>query len=219
MNLRFLVFLGLLLPLALYAQNASDDAQLKPLFGKGSKEKVADKKDISPYLQGAVPTVDGQVEFKASFPSKMNKQEMMDALQQWANAYFVPAARTQFTEPTQAQIRNVDVANGKIICVGDEYIVFARRKFKLDQSRIHYFLTLTCHDQLCEIVMSRIYYDYNNSAQEGVMIRIPAEEQITDKYALRSNHTKLVRETGTKFRVHTVDLKNGLFESIRQVVE
>lgn len=226
MNPRFLVFLGLLLPLALCAQNTSAEKELKPLFGKSSrnssdkssKEKPA-AKDLSRYLTGAVPLVDGRVVFKAEFPSEMPKQEMFDAVREWASQRFVPAPRTLATEPTDAKVLSANPVSGKIVCVGDEYMVFTNKILNLDQTRVHYLLTLVCKDRLCEATLSKISYDYQTTGEENVYSRIPAEEQITDKYALRSKNTKLVHETGTKFRVHTIDLKDTLFNEIKSTVE
>ena len=78
--------------------------------------------------------------------------------------------------------------------------------------------SVVCSDGSCKATMSRIFYDYNDQQTEENFSRIPAEQQITDQYALRKNGTKLVRGTGTKFRVFTVDLKNRLFDAIQAAV-
>lgn len=224
MNLRFLVFIGLLLPLVLCAQNTSSEPQRKPLFGKGSSDSSEEKekpapKDMSRYLEGAVPLVNGQVVFEAKFPSEMSKEEMFNAVREWASKRFIPAPKTLATEQTNARVLSADPASGEIVCVGDEYLVFTNKAFSLDQSRTHYLLTILCKEKQCELTMSKISYDYNGTTEEGANRRIPAEDQITDKYALRSKNTKLVRETGTRFRVHTIDLKDRLFNGIRLLVD
>ena len=170
-------------------------------------------------MAGAVPVVNGEVCFSQTFASKLNKEEMAEALKDWAEKTFVPQEASLARQATSPGILSFDAAQGKLKIQGDEYIIFKNKPLVLDQTRIYYTLSVDCSDGSCSVTMSRIFYDYNDTQSEETIPRIKAENQITDEYALRKNGTKLVRGTGTKFRVRTIDLKNKLFAQIQSVVE
>lgn len=205
-------------PLGVLAQQQEDGDGKKPLFELRKSKEKKKKKDDSMYLAGAVPEVGGMVCFSQSFSSTMNKEEMLKALQAWAEGYFVPQEATLTKKKTAPAIVSLVSADGKMTVQGDEYLVFKDNALVQDQARIYYTLSVVCSDGSCKATMSRIFYDYNDQQTEENFSRIPAEQQITDQYALRKNGTKLVRGTGTKFRVFTIDLKNRLFEDIQAAI-
>ncbi len=200
------------------AQQQDNDERV-PLFGSNKSKKKGEKEDYSAYLAGAVPVVDGQVCFSQTFESGMKREEMVEALKAWAEKRFVPQEASLAKQATSPGIFGYDAAQGKLKVQGDEYIVFKDKALVLDQTRIYYTLSLDCSDGNCVVTMSRIYYDYNDTQSEETISRITAENQITDEYALRKQGTKLVRGTGTKFRVRTIDLKDDLFAQIQSIVE
>ena len=104
-------------------------------------------------------------------------------------------------------------------CEGDEYLVFINTALALDQTRIHYVFDVSCKKGLVELKLSSIKYDYNETSNNSSYNTISAENQITDKLALNKKKTKLVRELGTKYRVHTIDLKDELFDDITDLVK
>lgn len=231
MKIKLLLFLGILLPLGLHAQNVSQEETRKSLFGKKNttetkaeqsrtkKSNFKGSKDLSNYLVGAVPVEDGRVVFTTEIPTEMSKSEMIKILSEWAFKQFIPEASTLSTEATDAKVVSVDPVSGKIVCEGDEYLVFTRKFLVLNQARIHYVLTIQCQDELCKLTLSKIRYDYNPTPEENTYTRIAAENLITDQYALRSKGTKLARESGTHFRVFTIDLKDELFSAVKQQLQ
>ncbi len=206
------------LPQYSQAQQQGDEERV-PLFGAKKSKDKKEKEDDSAYLAGAVPVVNGEVCFSQTFASKLNKEEMAEALKDWAEKTFVPQEASLARQATSPGILSFDAAQGKLKIQGDEYIIFKNKPLVLDQTRIYYTLSVDCSDGSCSVTMSRIFYDYNDTQSEETIPRIKAENQITDEYALRKNGTKLVRGTGTKFRVRTIDLKNKLFAQIQSVVE
>lgn len=209
--------------MGLYAQDATDSDSRRAAFGAATDTPaIVPGTPAAPtanYLAGAVPEVDKRVVFNAEYTSNMPKDEMISALRTWASKRFTSASSTSTRVATSARVVSTDVVHGKIVCAGDEYMVFTEKALVLDQTRIRYQLTIQYKDGGCEVTMTKITYDYNDTTVEDAVSRIPAEDQITDKYALRSNGTKLVRGNGTKFRVQTIDLKDKLFSSIARVIQ
>ncbi len=189
----------------------------KSLFGKGARTEVINK-DYSAYLTGAIPEENGMVCFTQTFSSSLSASNMMDALQKWAKKYFVPQPATSTQLATEPGIVSINREENKLTLRGDEYLVFKKNAMVLNQTRIHYILSLQCRDKSCEAMITKIVFDYNDTESEDSYSRIPAEEMIVDKYALRKNGTKLVRGYGTDFRVRTVDLKDQLFKEIQEAV-
>jgi len=173
------------------------------------------------YLAGAVPEVNGRIVFFKEIQTKHTQSECFTLLNKWLSERFKPKSSTDVQRATNAHIvyaiQKGDIS--KIKCEGDEYLVFTKTFLALEQARIHYVLDVNCKKGLVELKLGSIKYDYNETSNSSSFNRISAEKQITDELSLNKNKTKLVYEVGTKYRVHTIDLKDELFDEITDLLK
>lgn len=162
------------------------------------------------YLVGAVPTVNGKVEFETEMlVPAMTQQHIYDAILDWANIRFQPK------DKFNARVLYTNKEEGSIAIGGEEYIVFSSSALSLDRTRIYYLLGVNCENGKCNISMNRIRYWYNEARDGGE--KFTAEEWITDEFALNKAKNKLVPISG-KFRRTTIDLKDEIFAEIRSAL-
>lgn len=154
--------------------------------------------DYSAYMQGAVPMVDGKVVFEKKLPTHgLSAEQLWKTLTTWVEQRM---ARNKNT--SRVAYSNVD--KGMIAAMGEEYLIFQSNALSLDRAMMKYLLTINVQENDCRMTVSRITYDYEDA-------HLMAEQQITDSAALYKNGTKLRRRL-RKFRVHTIDLANSLFD-------
>ena len=171
---------------------------------------IASAQTDEKYLTGAVPLIDGKVEFSTELQvPAMSQQQIYETLLEWANVKFQPNdkfnARVLYTNPN----------DGSIAIGGEEYLVFSSSALSLDRTRIYYLLSVKCSSGKCNIEMNRIRYWYNEARDGGE--KFTAEEWITDDMALNKSKTKLAPVCG-KFRRETVDLKDEMFAEMRSAL-
>lgn len=161
------------------------------------------------YLAGAVPEVDGRVVFtkELNLPGR-SQNDIFKAFQTWAEGYFIP------TKEFQSQILYQSPEKGELVAQGQEYLVFTNKALSLDRSLTTYQMFIECAPGKCNLKITSIRYKYNASSNGSEIIR--AEDQITDKYTLTKKN-KLIRATG-KFRTHTIDLVNRVFDAATAAV-
>lgn len=180
---------------------------LLPLGVRAQAENERSKNDPI-YLKGAVPEVNGKVEFEKIFPySGTDKHEVFSNLLTWANKRFTPK------EDFNARVVYSNEDKGQIVALGEEYLVFSSSTLSLDRTRINYMLTLEVDDAQCKATISRIQYLYDEHRNGGE--KYSAEEWITDRMTLNKKGTKLTPITG-KFRRKTIDLREELFAAVAQ---
>lgn len=160
------------------------------------------------YQAGTVPVINKRVVFSEKFELPgVKTEEIMNRVKTWYNKRFI--------EPTVISARVIDKNTPNMFeAVVEEYIVFKKKFFVLNQARIYYYLTVTAYDGVCEASISRISYWHNEESPDGG-IRYKAEEIITDENALKDGMLK--KEPG-KFRTKTIDLKNTLFNELKQAL-
>lgn len=174
------------------------------LFKK--KNKVTDPK----YLAGAVTTINNRVVFEKEILAEgLTANQIEERVNAWIQERFV--------EPTIISKNIYESEPGTIILKAEEYIVFKKKFFVLDRSRIQYFLTITCEDGKCNFNMARITYWYDDEEEKGGIPNMSAEEWITDENAINKDGTKLKKFPG-KFRRKTIDLKDQLIEEITNAI-
>ena len=161
------------------------------------------------YDEGAVPVVNGKVTFtrEIDLPGQTKEQVYSSALK-WASDYFVPEKELQnkvlFSDPT----------TGQIACLGNRYLVFTNKALSLDRAVISFQMYLECLAGKCNLKISAIRYTYNLGGRNEIL---PAEEQITDENVFNKKKDKMIKATG-KFRTHTIDLVNGIFDQVQQAL-
>lgn len=207
------VFLALSMPIFANAQSS----------GLFSKKKIKSQKELSAYMAGAVPEVDGKVVYSTSIaaPGK-NKNELYAKLASWANLRFTAnQARGEWTDPDfftnteYAQITTADKQDGHIMCRGAEEMVFSNKTLAKDYAHVYYILDLNVTEGCVNFNMNNISYVYVGGSENPE--RVTAEEWITDAEAI--NKKGELRRISGKFRVKTVDLKDELIKEITAAIQ
>lgn len=161
------------------------------------------------YGEGTVPVENGKVTFtkEIKLPGQTREQIYAAALK-WANETFIPEGELK------SQVLFSTPENGQINCLGQKYLVFANKALSLDQSLMTYQMSIECHPEKCNLKINTIYYLYNIAGKNE---RLLAEEQITDKNVFNKKKDKMLKATG-KFRTHTIDLVETLFDSAEKAL-
>ena len=128
------------------------------------------------YLVGAVPVVNGKVEFSTVIkaPGKSKKEIYQVALK-----YMTKMTK----EPNQTEFSRVVIDNeekGEVCGVFQEWLVFKSTTLALDRTRFFYNLVARCKDGEMELKMIRLHYLYEEERDPQTY---KAEEWITDEYA------------------------------------
>lgn len=161
----------------------------------------------SKYLAGAVPEVDGKVLFSRTITvnKPITDDRLFELMDKWvSNEYSVQDGSRQ-------RILLSNKEDKSIAAQGDMTLVFKRSALSLDQSNMLYQLILQINGGKCEAAVRSIKYEYNDAGKK--ISTFPAEEMITDKYALNKKGDKL-NNYYNKFRIYTVDSINALFNKI-----
>lgn len=159
----------------------------------------------SRYLEGAVPEEDGKVIFSKTITPKVSISDanLYDLMVKWADTNY----KGEEDNGLLNRVLLKDASKKNIACGGETYLVFRDKLLVLDRAKMSYQLILEITSGKCEAVVRAIKYDYDSEKN------ISAEEMITDKVALNKKKGKLNNYYG-KFRSHTVDSVNQIFESI-----
>lgn len=167
--------------------------------------------DMSNYLAGSVPVVDGKVTFIKEIQAPgLSKDRVFQTATAWLE-------ETLKANENKSNIVYREEAKGEIAGLSEHYIVFKSTAFSLDRATAYYMILLNAEDGACRMEIKSIRYQYNDG-QKNAPSRYPAEEMITDEFALNKAGTKLFPTPG-KFRMKTVDLVNELAEALRKELE
>ena len=157
--------------------------------------------DDSKYLSGAVPEVNGKIVFSRDFNIPgMSKEEIMSRTETWMDALMKQ-------NHNNSRIVFTDADGGNVVASADHYIVFSHTALSLDRTRMIYILTATAKPENLKLEIDKIRYIYVEGGKEETY---PAEEMISDDYALNKARTKLSRGFA-KWRRKTVDYVDSLF--------
>lgn len=212
MREKIIAIILMCLPLGVMAQNVWE----KPKFESENKEEAkkvskTDKKEAKPnpdekYLSGAVPVVDGVVEWSTTIDTygtaEDNYQKMLKFLMEMCK------------ESNQFETSNVSLVNRAehvIVAHFDEWLVFNKTFLSLDRTKFSYNLMATCTGNTVTLRLFRISYKYEEERNGGHLYK--AEDWITDDWAMNKKQTKLTKFSG-KFRRKTIDRKDNIFRTI-----
>ena len=186
---KVILLLMLLLPLACAAQRGKVETQQR-------------------YLAGAVPMVDGYVQFdKTYFVKNKDKATLMQELKDYVQKELVDGP----DQLPQARITEVSPDSGIIAASIEEYMYFKRTNWQIHRVRFYYQLVFRVENGKFTATMRRLHYRYDPEVTAGEFDDDRrAEKWITDDSALTKNGTKLARVSG-KFRAFTIDRKNEIF--------
>lgn len=162
------------------------------------------------YLRGAVPVVNGMVEFSKTIEAPGKTADQIFNI--------VKDYMTKMTgEKNQINSMLIvdDIKTHEIGGRYEEWLVFKKAALALDQTRFIYVLDATCKNGQVELKLSHIQYLYEEQRKAE---RLKAEGWITDDDAVNKKNTKLYPITG-KFRRKTIDRKDYIFDKIESLLK
>ena len=173
---------------------------------QASKTKEVKMKIDKKYATGAVPLVDGKVEWTTTIsvpgvPANVLFDKMITFL-------------TNMTkEPQQTELSRISAVNRQenmIAAHFEENLTFKSSALAVDETLFKYNLIVTCKNGELIVTMKNLSYAYDLQRDGG---RYTAEEWITDEAALNKKGTNVYRLNG-KFRIKTIDRKDVIFSNI-----
>ena len=198
----------LALPMSAIAQNVWE----KPKEEKVEKaEEVKKPNKDEKYLRGAVPIVDGDVQWTldVDVPGK-SAQDIYDKMFKTLTDLTKSEGQLEGSAVTLVNKQDyIVVANVR------EWLLFSSSLLSLDRTKFNYTLIARCSDGHLNMTMNRISYKYDEERTNQVY---KAEEWISDDAAVNKKNTKLYRGSA-KFRRKTIDRKDQIFETIRNVLK
>jgi len=205
---KLIVLMMLALPMSAIAQNVWE----KPKEEKVEKaEEVKKPNKDEKYLRGAVPIVDGDVQWTldVDVPGK-SAQEIYDKMFKTLTDLTKSEGQLEGSAVTLVNKQDhIVVANVR------EWLLFSSSLLSLDRTKFNYTLIVRCSDGHLNMTMNRISYKYDEERTNQVY---KAEEWISDDAAVNKKNTKLYRGSA-KFRRKTIDRKDQIFETIRNVLK
>ena len=201
------IFLAAFLAMSSFTLWAQDNT-----WERIEQEEVTEQ-NVNPdqkYLRGAVPVVNGRVEFRKSIeaPGKSAAQ-VYDIVLKYMEKM------TQEKNQIHSQIVFADTDKHEIGGSYEEWLVFKSTVLALDRTRLYYVIDAKCSDGKADITITRIHYLYE---EERKPMRMKAEEWITDDEAVNKKNTKLLPVTA-KFRRKTIDRKDFLFNKFESLLK
>ena len=212
-NLMLILFA--VLPMSLLAQNnwevPTEQVQTEKSVESNTKEvkkKKISKNSNPKYLAGAVPVVDGRVQWtlELDVPGK-SAEDIYNKMYDFLVAYTKSDNQLE-----GSQVALVNKAEHSIIASVREWIVFRKSFISLDRAATAYKLFATCKDNHLQLILSRIVFDYTENVPGGNGI-YKAEEWITDEEAINKKGTKLYPGSA-KFRRGMIDRKDEIFAKV-----
>ena len=192
-----------------------------PTVTEEIEEKKVDKtaegvvlKEDPKYLAGAIQlNAEGKVEFVLDTQAN---GKSADEIYNIVFQYMSKLIKNEQNINSRIPLVNRNNKNEQIIaCIMDEWFVFNQSFISLDRSETKYQLVATISDNHLHLSMTRIVFNYEEGRSTG--FKEPAENVITDKYALTKKKNDLAKIYG-KFRRGTIDRKNQIFNDLTKLV-
>lgn len=158
------------------------------------------------YDKGNVEVVNGRVMFRETIATTLDQATAFERINRWAEQ--------RFSKPNVivSKFTSNDATNHSLSLTAEEYIVFTKKFFVLDRTRINYWVEIQCGDGAATIKLTRINYWYEEERDGG--IRFSAEEFITDEQAF-NNKGKMRKDQG-KFRKGTIDFFDNIMAELTE---
>lgn len=171
-------------------------------------------KEDPKYLAGAIQlNAEGKVEFVLDTQAN---GKSADEIYNIVFHYMSKLIKNEQNINSRIALVNRNNKNEQIIaCIMDEWFVFNQSFISLDRSETKYQLVATISDNHLHLSMTRIVFNYEEGRSTG--FKEPAENVITDKYALTKKKNHLAKIYG-KFRRGTIDRKDQIFNDLTKLV-
>jgi len=159
----------------------------------------------SKYLVGAVQETDGKVYLTRTieFPATITSAEALTRIDAWLTRCAQDKRmlhETRLPQPNDHELQHSFSLE----------VTFSQSFISHDFTEATFVLAVSVEHGQAVMNMSHIVYRYNEG---GKVNRYPAEEMISDEYALNKRKDKLVFGY-KKFRIKTIDLMDELAESL-----
>ncbi len=167
---------------------------------------MAEKRDDTKYLAGAVPEVNGIITFTHTFSVPDKTQADIYARIQAYVKQLVADGRQDL------RTRIVSEENNTIVANVEEIMTFKKKFLNWDHTYFRYLIIAECTPEAqVKMTITKItyYYMFDQDGKNGEHYK--AEEWISDKEALNKAKTKLYPRSG-KFRRKTVDRTEEIFQ-------
>lgn len=208
---KLIVLMMLALPMSVIAQNVWEKPKEEKVEKVEKAEEVKKPNKDEKYLRGAVPIVDGDVQWTldVDVPGK-SAQDIYDKMFKTLTDLTKSEGQLEGSAVTLVNKQDhIVVANVR------EWLLFSSSLLSLDRTKFNYTLIARCSDGHLNMTMNRISYKYDEERTNQVY---KAEEWISDDAAVNKKNTKLYRGSA-KFRRKTIDRKDQIFETIRNVLK
>lgn len=171
-------------------------------------------KEDPKYLAGAIQlNAEGKVEFVLDTQAS---GKSADEIYNIVFQYMSKLIKNEQNINSRIALVNRNNKNEQIIaCIIDEWFVFNQSFISLDRTETKYQLVATISDNHLHLSMTRIVFNYEEGRSTG--FKEPAENVITDKYALTKKKNDLAKIYG-KFRRGTIDRKDQIFNDLTKLV-
>ncbi len=171
-------------------------------------------KEDPKYLAGAIQlNAEGKVEFVLDTQAN---GKSADEIYNIVFQYMSKLIKNEQNINSRIALVNRNNKNEQIIaCIMDEWFVFNQSFISLDRSETKYQLVATISDNHLHLSMTRIVFNYEEGRSTG--FKEPAENVITDKYALTKKKNDLAKIYG-KFRRGTINRKDQIFNDLTKLV-
>lgn len=161
------------------------------------------------YDKGSVPVVNGRVMFQETITTTLSEGDAYQRISEWA--------KQRFNKPNVivSKFTAEDNTNHALSLTAEEYVVFTKKFFVFDRTRINYWLEIQSTEGSTTIKMTRINYWYEEEREGG--FKFSAEEFITDDEAFNAKGTKMLKDQG-KFRKGTINFFDALVADMTEVL-
>lgn len=169
-------------------------------------------KEDPKYLEGAITLdAEGKVEFTTETDANGKTAEQIYNI-----VYQYMSELTQGENNIASRVALVNKDEHVIANTMDEWLVFSASFISLDRTEFRYNLVANISDNHLKLTLGRIVYNYEEGRSTG--FKEPAENVITDKYALTKKKNDLAKIYG-KFRRLTIDRKDQIFSDLTRLVK
>ena len=160
------------------------------------------------YMEGALVKEGKKVVFEKEINAKGNEEMTMKGVMSVIGEVI---AHTEDTEISKIDSYSNDYVKATLC----EPIYFKQKKWVTDSTLIRYSLEAKYDNGKLNVKAIDINYSYESGPT--IVFDYPAEEWITDEYALSKDKSKLTKNAG-KFRVKTIDYFIDLFAKIEDII-
>lgn len=187
-------------------ETAQEAPRRKALFEKKSKKTIDPK-----YLEGAVPEVNGKIQWDKTLTAEgKTAQQIYDNMLTFLQTFVKGSEMTQYSR--------ISVVNKTEFQIGariQEWLVFENKPLSLDRTKFNYQIIVNCSNGKCDVTLRNLSYVYEEERGGG---QFPAEEKISDSEALNKKKDGFLKGGAKKFRTKTIDRVEAVFASMQEAI-